>query len=182
MDMNSMNTIKELAEERAAAVKKLNEEIREKAKETMQVLFDEFFSEYPMTHEVRWTQYTPYFNDGDPCVFGASEPSFVLDIDIENEDYDEYDLYDCSKYMLEPSNHTIERAKEGSKWSQEVIDDWNKSIELYGEEKCKAFARDFSAICQFLSAIEGDLEHLFGDGVLVRVTKDGVDVEDYDHD
>jgi hypothetical protein len=22
---------------------------------------------------VRWTQYTPYFNDGEPCVFGAND-------------------------------------------------------------------------------------------------------------
>lgn len=27
---------------------------------------------------VRWSQYTPYFNDGEPCVFGANDPDFRL--------------------------------------------------------------------------------------------------------
>jgi hypothetical protein len=26
--------------------------------------------------EIRWQQYTPYFNDGESCVFGVSDPGF----------------------------------------------------------------------------------------------------------
>ena len=30
-----------------------------------------WFSEHPDTYGVKWAQYTPYFNDGDPCEFGV---------------------------------------------------------------------------------------------------------------
>lgn len=37
---------------------------------------------------VRWRQYTPYFNDGDPCVFGANDAYVKLaDADEEAGDY-----------------------------------------------------------------------------------------------
>ena len=41
------------------------------------------FEEYPQLDTISWTQYTPYFNDGDVCEFGcgAGEP------DINGEDY-----------------------------------------------------------------------------------------------
>jgi len=29
----------------------------------------EIFEKHPILREIRWTQYTPYFNDGSPCVF-----------------------------------------------------------------------------------------------------------------
>lgn len=29
------------------------------------------FAAHPVLKTFAWTQYTPYFNDGDPCVFGA---------------------------------------------------------------------------------------------------------------
>ncbi len=32
------------------------------------------FDANPTLEAVRWTQYTPYFNDGEPCVFGVNEP------------------------------------------------------------------------------------------------------------
>ena len=28
-------------------------------------------------HSVRWSQYTPYFNDGDACVFGVNDFEYM---------------------------------------------------------------------------------------------------------
>jgi len=44
-------------------------------------LFGEFkklFEERSEVEAVRWTQYTPYFNDGEPCVFRVNEPMFKI--------------------------------------------------------------------------------------------------------
>lgn len=40
----------------------------------------------PTMHSFGWTQYTPYFNDGEPCVFGVNEPWFRTVDDIERAD------------------------------------------------------------------------------------------------
>lgn len=36
-----------------------------------------FFEEYPQIKSFSWTQYTPYFNDGEPCVFGVNKNYYV---------------------------------------------------------------------------------------------------------
>jgi len=33
--------------------------------------FNSVFVKHPILESVRWTQYTPYFNDGDVCEFGV---------------------------------------------------------------------------------------------------------------
>lgn len=38
---------------------------------------------------VRWEQYTPYFNDGDPCVFRVSDPA-VRKVGAAESDDDEF--------------------------------------------------------------------------------------------
>jgi hypothetical protein len=35
--------------------------------------FKEVFAAHPGLKAVKWTQYTPYFNDGDACVFGVHD-------------------------------------------------------------------------------------------------------------
>lgn len=35
-------------------------------------LLKEIFKKHPWAESVSWTQYTPYFNDGDECVFSAN--------------------------------------------------------------------------------------------------------------
>lgn len=34
-------------------------------------MFDSFFEKYPTLESFSWTQYTPYFNDGDTCQFSV---------------------------------------------------------------------------------------------------------------
>ncbi|HEX8024733.1 MAG TPA: hypothetical protein VF484_00875, partial [Candidatus Limnocylindrales bacterium] len=50
----------------------------------------------PTVVEFGWRQYTPYFNDGDPCIFGAHGAWVRLTTDSEapgeDEDYDDEEL------------------------------------------------------------------------------------------
>jgi hypothetical protein len=47
------------------------------------------FTAYPNVKAIGWTQYTPYFNDGEPCVFSVND-LYVCD---ETCNIDSYDIY-----------------------------------------------------------------------------------------
>ena len=53
--------------------KALEEEIKTVGKDSMKELFVEFFKQFPDVKALRWTQYTPQFNDGEPCVFNVND-------------------------------------------------------------------------------------------------------------
>jgi hypothetical protein len=71
---------KELQDKIAA----LKEEMQSKSKELMKEVFREFFEKYAdIVENVYWTQYVPFFNDGEPCVFRVND-IFILLKDDEN--------------------------------------------------------------------------------------------------
>lgn len=51
------------------------QELREKLKETGEKFlvenFKNTFKKYPQLLSIRWTAYTPWFNDGEPCTFSS---------------------------------------------------------------------------------------------------------------
>lgn len=57
------------------SAKKAIEEAQKQAKQVMEQAFQdvskELFDQHPTLKAFRWNQYTPYFNDGDECVFDA---------------------------------------------------------------------------------------------------------------
>lgn len=60
-------------------VNQLNEAKRamqEHGEAALKTAFKEFFDACPAVKEVAWTQYAPYFNDGDACEFTVHEPCF----------------------------------------------------------------------------------------------------------
>lgn len=71
-------------------IKGLLKDAEVKAREIMDAGFKDIFGRYPDLKEISWTQYTPWFNDGDECVFGVNEPYIKFLSDDEGRD--EYDL------------------------------------------------------------------------------------------
>lgn len=72
-------------------VKQRVAEIEAKRSEMLKDLQQEFpellksaFDKHPTVEKVTWRQYTPYFNDGDECTFGASLGYDDLDINGTN--------------------------------------------------------------------------------------------------
>jgi hypothetical protein len=57
-------------------------------------LFKDFFAKHEWVEKFQWRQYTPYFNDGDECVFGVSNDYSSLEING-------VDYYDDSVYGIE---------------------------------------------------------------------------------
>ena len=148
--------------------KLLNEqrELQKKFQTTAQALFKEttkeFFDKNPGVTAIVWTQYTPYFNDGDTCEFNVNDATFTNAPDPENVRWGDYDGDE-------------EKAADGSEifaWES-----WGDAPEGLNVEMCKAFDR---MICS--SEMEDVMKAMFGDHVKVVATREGFDVDDYDHD
>lgn len=121
----------------------------------------------PGVTEIRWDQYTPYFNDGEPCVFSARFPTFVVD-GVEAEDFPYHD--NESRMVL---------------GTREIV--WHRGSRVEGpysgpnEDRYDALSRLQWAL------VDGEFDDAllaqFGDHATVRVVPhDGIYVESVDHD
>jgi hypothetical protein len=135
---------------KTSALKEQITKLQAEAAEQIKPLLQQFIQDHPQVEEIKWTQYTPYFNDGEECVFRVHKPSFKFVGD--DSDYDTWTIGSNSKY--------------------------SPSSEICSSETalaCKALEED-------LKSLEDELKLLFGDHAEVVVTKDGVEVGEYEHE
>jgi hypothetical protein len=177
-----------------------NEELAELKKTYMKELQGEFneiiklfFEECPKVQAVVWSQYTPYFNDGDECVFSLNDPYFVVDGFDSDDLKDPYEYEDDDKYrtLLYNGYQTLsdQLVYYKKKLEEPNLSDWDKGyypnyiakiekqfVEFPGyEAKLEAFAA-------LLSANEEMLQKVYGDHVAVYLTPEKDIVEEYSHD
>lgn len=133
----------------------LNEEFKAKIAD----VFNDFFAANPDVYAFAWSQYTPYFNDGDECVFSL------------NEIYAYKDHPAVREAVAEGSRELVWGELEGTE--DEVV--WNT---WSGNSKNTAVEDFIRELTQF----EDEFQYAFGDHVMVIVTRDGIDVEEFDHD
>lgn len=67
----------------------LEDELRKNGESLLRQHFTKLFAAVPTLQAVKWTQYTPYFNDGDACVFGVNEWSVRFETTPENAGWNE---------------------------------------------------------------------------------------------
>jgi hypothetical protein len=146
--MSIVAALSELSGKRKA----IEEQAREQAKSILAPGLQQFMTDHPEVAALRWSQYTPYFNDGDPCVFSVGELYYKL-VGGDEEAGDEEDGF-------------------------EYLSSYGKPAEFAQQPWYKALEELSSA----LSGSEDELLAAFGDHVQVIVTKAGVDVEEYSHD
>jgi hypothetical protein len=114
------------------------------------------FDAHPELESFRWTQYTPYFNDGDECSFGVN--SDYVDIN----DTEETSTAEETGFCINP---------EETRWSHRK----------YGREPNPNKAA--VAIGKLLRGLGDEaLRAMFGDHVEITVTRNQVKVERFDHD
>jgi len=63
----------EAVEALATRYEEMKAQLGSEGQATVKAVFHTFFTTYPNVAAVRWTQYTPHFNDGDPCTFSVGE-------------------------------------------------------------------------------------------------------------
>ncbi len=147
---NLMSPLAKLIE-MAESTKKI---VEERQKQTAALIGDsikEFLASVPQIKQLKWQQYTPYFNDGDECVFRIGE----IGVYLEGEDLDE-SIYDMGAYISR--------------------DTQNRRPALTAEI-CE-LVRTFEGM---LSHLQDELKFLFGNHVIVTATAEGVTVEEYEN-
>lgn len=133
-----------------------------------------------------WRQYTPYFNDGEPCIFGVGDLWFLTPEDADDEEdqkereEDPYGWQDAHGYSGDKGfGETI------SKW---VYTDDNDRKGTYTETPNPRYDKDRFERCYALAAaigtghFENALLAAFGDHAIVTITRDNITVEFYDHE
>lgn len=132
-----------------------------KAKDFL-ALFLPLFKKFPLFQAVTWVQYTPRFNDGDPCRFRMGDITPLVGSDPDSPggqsvDLDEYD----DQALMDMSHSELDGL-----YDQKAID----AIPEFEDEFWKA-----------AGMISEDLSlAVFGDSVQVVITRSGVRSDDYD--
>lgn len=141
---------KKLAEQR--------EKLEAEAQDNMKSYLGTFMEANPKIKAIKWTQYTPSFNDGDPCYFSIHGTFVALEGDTAESTYETIEVDDVEM----PARELY-----GIKRDDEVA-------ALIGKEAAKELAE----LEDFLNA-KGNramFEAAFGDPSEVTVTKAGISV------
>lgn len=155
---------------------------------------------YDVVEGIAWYQYTPYFNDGDPCIFRAGDPSFAF----KGVEFDPKDHY-FEHYWAEEDYEATGRVWCGQYENGQIFDaivgkddrvwgPWSEKPRTwtYAADSGPENAPDpelFNDIQEFIRLFDGGhynhaVEDLFGDHVIVRIDKlaNKVIIDEYDHD
>lgn len=84
-----LEKFKEVAERNSEQIKKL----REESAALVKPLLQQFITDFPEVRQVRWTQYSPYFNDGEACVFSLHTFGFYFEGDDLDDSVYEHEIY-----------------------------------------------------------------------------------------
>jgi hypothetical protein len=173
----------ELKDLKAAYDRKLRDEGQAAVKDA----FKDFFDQYPEVRSVKWSQYTPYFNDGDACHFGVNEFEAIV---VSTEAL-KAEIEEKKRLTIEAANASD--YKKAQLLKEEVEDLQNQ---LNNEDDCDGNSawslsrkKDprLIALGEALNNIERELPHdvlesVFGDHVEVTATREGFKTREYNHD
>jgi|SRR5690606_7729253 len=153
----------------------IKKEMEENGKSALKEVFSIFFEKHPEIKGIVWTQYTPYFNDGEACTFSVGSPHFkihpkklsIMDPEIrkeffrysKEEEYTEDPFADTYKQCY---LYALKRKKNKTPEEQALVDDSKDIIEAF--------------------SLDEIFESVFGDHVKVIASKKGFKIEEYEHD
>lgn len=158
--------MKEKVESLVVKFNEVKKTFMEEVKENFNQFTKEIFERHPVLTEFRWNQYTPYFNDGDTCEFSAN----VDYLYVNGEHEDELKCLDEKNIV------------EYGRWDRN-LGEYIGRVEEPNPEYNKELAIAVIEVKEMLKLIPKELYlNMFGDHVEVIVTKEGIEVEEYNHD
>lgn len=167
--MTMQNSLKGLIEVQS----KLRKEFQEQAQTSFKEVVKELFEKNTGLGLVTWTQYTPYFNDGEACTFSINEAYFSNATDSDDIMYGDYQGEDETIWT---SHNPVRHMKGDIDWDKET------SVKIQATEGLNATSiQEFMDILNS-SEMEDIFEAMFDDHVKVTLTRKGIQVDDYSHD
>jgi hypothetical protein len=152
------------------SMQSFKKEIQEKGEVLIKETFKELFDKHPRLVAVGWTQYAPFFNDGEPCEFRVNDLQYRLDDDKANERDDEDFLPSIEDEDLDSR---IDRYLPHSAYSS--FDDEYRRKEIYNKE----IHNDVHVVSKQFGEIEDILRGVFGYDNSILVTRNKIHVMDY---
>lgn len=123
-------------------------------------LAQKILSESPVIGCIAWSQYTPYFNDGDECIFHV------------------HDVYAFSPSVAEWID---ENGVQSEMYWGEI--DEGDAPTLEGEEAINTkVSPSVNELTSFIHENEELMKDIFGDHVRICITRTSVYLDQYDHD
>jgi hypothetical protein len=162
MDETIIQKIDDLQNEFAEQKQKFTEKMKSAFKEYTA----EFFKANPSIKCVVWGQYTPYFNDGEECIFSVHEPHFS---NATGEEIDNVTFYGGYE------------GEDDGVWSFSTYDLGRGFDFMSGLDINKGSIINFASLIQsdYMSEI---MLQTFGDHCKVIATEDGFEIEEHEHD
>lgn len=162
-------------EEMNSKIVQMKKELMEEGQKAFHASIKDFFEKHPKIHMFSWVQYTPYFNDGEPCEFGVHEAYMLTKSGHHawvNESEGYYDLESYVPLEVDWDSYKASDYKNKTYVLTEYADEMTV-------EEVTAAKKDLDAI---MSLPEEVFQALFDDHVKVTVTKDGIDTDEFSHD
>lgn len=135
------------------------------AQEQLKEVFADFWGKNPGVKAITWTQFAPYFNDGDPCTFSVDDPYFT---NAEGSDINDirWGQYDGDKENI---------------WCEDSFDPrWCKVVAAdvgVDADSCKELSRLLQ--CNVMVDV---MEATFGNDATIIATREGFRIEGCEHD
>ena len=124
---------------------------------------------------VRWSQYTPGFNDGDVCEFSVNELEVQFNASV------------LKKYKTEEGKEELNENEEASEegWVDSYhMEKFIKSkMDIFNPTEIGQLHDQYEALNRLhgtLSDMSGELQDRWGDNIQITLTKKGIETEDYD--
>lgn len=155
-----------------AQIKSINEQITAHGRDLLGKAFKEFFDRCPEVRAVVWTQYAPYFNDGDPCTFGVNQREIVPFLDKIEPELAEF----IAARRDEDDEETVAYMSGDGCMLPYKIDD-----STYASQKRVQAAFDEILALAFTDECENLMQTAFGDDCRVVATRDGFDIDECEH-
>lgn len=127
----------------------------EKSKSIFTEVSAKIFEKHSILESFGWNQYTPYYNDGEECVFSVNT---------------DYPLINGENYN-DATRETIYE-KHGTDYKEVPNPKYNAAL-AEAEKDVKNFLAEMD---------EAVLRDMFGDHRQITVTRTGTEVEEYEHD
>jgi hypothetical protein len=149
------NSIIDALAELEVQVKRLREETKTEMSKIVATMFKTFFDTFPEIKTIHWQQYTPLWNDGETCEFRLGS------IEFNRVEY-----------------NTNEGAEEGCEF--DIGDGF--AVSKYSNTKGLEYElyRSCVAIENVIENMADEFESILGNNLTVYVTRNGIDIEDYD--
>jgi hypothetical protein len=136
--------------------------------EIFRKFFEDYFKKYDFIKNITWTQYTPWFNDGEPCRFSVAYDYTFNEYDGEGLNLDENISKNKDRFL---------------RWYDLVRAD-NKEFNIPSHE---IYSNAYNDLNNFMAVFDKeDFLTIFGDHakVFVETTQYGVyiEVQEYEHE